>query len=342
MPQDPLSGVSGVNEVGGSEGANLLQALLDTAGLGSLGTAAQRARGGGQDGGAEAQEAQDGFAGSSELEEEQAEKQQKIMKLLAELMELSLQQQQQLEAGDQAGAKQTQGRIDARMKELQELTGVDAGGDTGGGGVAEPSYGGGGPQAYGGGGGAPSYGGGGGAPAYGGGGGGGAPVGGGGGGGGTSNVAPVGPPTDTASIRGNGNAEKAFNYFLDKGLTPQQAAGVVANLQAESGVRPGQHQIGGPAFGIAQWEGGRQDNLRAFAQRQGKPIDDLGMQLDFLWSELQGPENAAFQALKTARTPAQAAAIFENKFERPAANHNAERGRIAEQVYAEFGNRRNA
>lgn len=338
MPQDPLSGISGVNEVGGGQGADLLQSLLETAGLGSLGAAAQRAQGG-KDGGSEVQAPQDGFAGSSELEEEQAEKQQKIMKLLAELMELSLQQQEQMESGDQAGAKQTQGRIDAKMKQLQELTGIDAGQDAGGGGGggAEPSYAGGGggaPQAYGGG--APSYGGGGG-------GGGVGAVGGGGAAGGPSNVAPAGPPTDTASIRGNGNAEKAFNYFVDKGLTPQQAAGIVGNLQAESGVRPGQHQIGGPAFGIAQWEGGRQDNLRAFAQRQGKPISDLGMQLDFLWSELQGPENAAFQALKTARTPAQAAAIFENKFERPAANHNAERGRIAEQVYAEFGgNRRNA
>ena len=151
-------------------------------------------------------------------------------------------------------------------------------------------------------------------------------------------VAPSGPATNTADIKGNTNAEKAFNYFIDKGLSPAQAAGIVANLQAESGVKPGQHQIGGPAFGIAQWEGGRQDNLRAFAQAQGKPIDDLGMQLDFLWQELQGPENAAFNALKGATTPYDAAAIFENKFERPRDNHNAERGAIAQQVFAAFGN----
>ena len=146
-----------------------------------------------------------------------------------------------------------------------------------------------------------------------------------------------GPATDTSSIKGNTNAEKAFNYFVQKGLTPEQAAGIVGNLQAESGVKPGQHQIGGPAFGIAQWEGGRQENLKAFAAQQGKSVDDLGVQLDFLWQELQGPENAAFNALKGAGSASQAAAIFENKFERPAANHNAERGRLAEAVLAEFG-----
>jgi hypothetical protein len=166
---------------------------------------------------------------------------------------------------------------------------------------------------------------------------------GGGGGGGTTaaggggSVTPTGAPTDTSSIRGNTNAEKAFNYFVSKGLTPEQAAGIVGNLQAESGVKPGQHQIGGPAFGIAQWEGGRQDNLRAFAAQQGKPVDDLGVQLDFLWQELQGPENAAFQSLKGAGSAQEAAAIFENEFERPAANHNAERGALAAAVLQEFG-----
>jgi hypothetical protein len=156
-------------------------------------------------------------------------------------------------------------------------------------------------------------------------------------GGSSGPVAPSGPATDTSSIKGNTNAEKAFNYFVQKGLTPEQAAGIVGNLQAESGVKPGQHQIGGPAFGIAQWEGGRQDNLRSFAAAQGKDVSDLGVQLDFLWQELQGPENAAFNALKGAGSASEAAAIFENKFERPAANHNAERAALAEEVLRQFG-----
>src|SRR5690606_28579908 len=107
---------------------------------------------------------------------------------------------------------------------------------------------------------------------------------GGGGGGGTSGPAGTSStgsarPTGASDLRGNDAAEQAFNYFIDKGLTPEQAAGIVGNLQSESGVQPGRNQDGGgPAFGIAQWEGGRRTNLERFAAARGKPVDDLATQ----------------------------------------------------------------
>src|SRR5262245_59249479 len=53
----------------------------------------------------------------------------------------------------------------------------------------------------------------------------------------------------------------AFTFFVSKGLTPIQAAGIVGNLDQESGVDPNSVQYGGgPGRGIAQWSvGGRWD-----------------------------------------------------------------------------------
>jgi hypothetical protein len=180
---------------------------------------------------------------------------------------------------------------------------------------------------------------------------------GGGGGGGTTSTGgsgggtPTGTvrtgTTDTSSLKGNDNAEKVFNYFVDKGLSPEQAAGIVGNLMHESGgIEPGQQQHGGPAFGIAQWEGGRQDNLRGFAAAQGKPVDDLGVQLDFLWNEMTGEfsndfgggtESAALDALRGAGSAEEAAVIFRERFERPSVHADGARIDYANAALAEFG-----
>ncbi len=58
---------------------------------------------------------------------------------------------------------------------------------------------------------------------------------------------------------GKDNREKIWNYFMTKGLTKEQTAGVLGNLQAESGFNPGRQESektwpnGG--YGIAQFTG---------------------------------------------------------------------------------------
>lgn len=151
---------------------------------------------------------------------------------------------------------------------------------------------------------------------------------------------------------GGNNVEIAFNYLVGKGLTEEQAAGVVGNLIVESiGVNPTQQQIGGgPGRGIAQWEvGGRWDTLLQFASIQKLDPLDLGTQLDFLWWEFTGEpevpgltggyERAAYDHLKATTTVAEAAASFMTKFERPkdqSPEAQAERAAVAQPVYDEF------
>ncbi len=151
-----------------------------------------------------------------------------------------------------------------------------------------------------------------------------------------NNIQTNGPATDTSSLKGNTNASKAFNYFVGKGFTPQQAAGIVGNLQAESGVNPGQHQIGGPAFGIAQWEGPRKAALQQFAASRGKSASDLGTQLDFIMHEFNTTEKRAFNAVKSAGTAQEAAHQFMAKFERPGKPHAARRYAFANEAFRQF------
>lgn len=90
------------------------------------------------------------------------------------------------------------------------------------------------------------------------------------------------------SLNGSDNIEKAFRYFVQKGLTDKQSSGIIGNLQAESGMNPKQNQGGGgPGRGIAQWEvGGRWDVLLSFAKKEGRDPFSLELQLNFVWHEL--------------------------------------------------------
>lgn len=123
----------------------------------------------------------------------------------------------------------------------------------------------------------------------------------------------------------------AMQFFIEHGLTPAQAAGLVGNLLGESGeeMNPGQNQHGGPAFGIAQWEAGRLANLRAFA---GDKVDDFRVQLEFIWHELTGSEANALTALKSTTTRVQAAVAVRAMYERPSVHRDEDRIAYANQV----------
>ena len=87
------------------------------------------------------------------------------------------------------------------------------------------------------------------------------------------------------------NDQTAFDYFVGKGLTNFQAAGIVGNLDQESGDSPTAVQSGGPGRGVAQWSvGGRWDtgagdNEDAYVSQQAKSSGPAA-QLDFIWYEL--------------------------------------------------------
>jgi hypothetical protein len=122
----------------------------------------------------------------------------------------------------------------------------------------------------------------------------------------------AGTSTATTNLTGSSNAQKAYNFFLSKGLKDYQAAAIIGNLAQESNVNPS--ESGG---GLAQWGGSRWSALQAFAKQQKKSVNDLGVQLDFMWSELTGTESAALQALQGTTNVTSATEVFSNDYERP-------------------------
>lgn len=112
-----------------------------------------------------------------------------------------------------------------------------------------------------------------------------------------------------------GNTKATWDFLRGKGLTPAQAAGIIGSMQGESGagLDPTATNPHGGAYGIAQWLGGR----KAALLKQANP-SSLKTQLNFLWSELQGPEAGALKGLMGAHTPESAAVAWQKLFERGA------------------------
>lgn len=125
-------------------------------------------------------------------------------------------------------------------------------------------------------------------------------------------TAPTGEGTRAQRI------DQAMAYFQGQGWSHAQAAGIVANLDAESGMDAGIRQIGGgPGYGLAQWEGPRQ---RDFARWAGHDIhgSSFSEQLRFIQHELQTTETRAANALRGADDAREAGSIVSRLYERPA------------------------
>lgn len=147
----------------------------------------------------------------------------------------------------------------------------------------------------------------------------------------------IGGPV-TESLSGNNNTEKIWKYFKSQGFSDAGVSGIMANLYHESGLESSRLQNGGgPGRGLAQWEGPRFTALQEFARGRSKSWTDLPTQLDFLMHEMKTNHSSGFMDyFRNTDSASKAAAKFENEFERPAVNHNAERGSTAEQFFNDY------
>src|SRR6478609_6015556 len=126
-----------------------------------------------------------------------------------------------------------------------------------------------------------------------------------------------------------GNVQSWYDFArkpLDAGglgLTHEQAAGKIANLQAESGPKIQSWGVtgdNGTAFGAAQWRGDRFNALQKFAADHGLDYRSTQAQQGFMRQEYLGPERKAYDALISARTPQAAATAVNRYYERSADN----------------------
>jgi Phage tail lysozyme len=138
------------------------------------------------------------------------------------------------------------------------------------------------------------------------------------------------------------NDKVAFDFFVAKGLTNFQAAGIVGNLDQESGVNPSSVQADGPGRGIAQWSvGGRwdtsaNDNVKTYAAQQGESMTSLSLQLEFIWYELT-TVGYGYSTLKATTNVTDATIAFMAKYEICGDCLSSQRVAYAQAVLAAYG-----
>lgn len=136
-----------------------------------------------------------------------------------------------------------------------------------------------------------------------------------------------------------------WGFLKGKGLNDFAVAGIMGNLYAESGLKPTNLQNtfekslnmtdaeytaavdngsyknfvrDGAGYGLAQWTyWGRKQALLFEAQIDQKSIGNLGLQLDFLWEELQNC-TYVMDVLKNTKSVLEASNVILLQFERPA------------------------
>lgn len=137
------------------------------------------------------------------------------------------------------------------------------------------------------------------------------------------------------------NAWIVWQFLKSKGYTEQAAAGILGNMDQESGVMPDTEQIGGPAYGLVQWDGsayplvppatwnGReyvQNLLRAagisgdyrIAKTQSQLLEWCMFNGQYIPTSSYPYSVAQFKGLTDIAT---ATTAFEANFERPAVTH---------------------
>ncbi len=145
--------------------------------------------------------------------------------------------------------------------------------------------------------------------------------------------------TETEVQELNANTRIAYDFFISKGLTPVQAAGVVGNLIQESNVNPMSSQAGGPGRGIAQWSvGGRwdhdsRDNAVWYAGTRGLSVWSLDLQLQFVWYELTNFSWLGLSQLRAATTVSAATIAFQDHYEGCGTCLQSQRITYSQQVY---------
>lgn len=161
--------------------------------------------------------------------------------------------------------------------------------------------------------------------------------------GGTAVPGTAGVGTAKVPINKMKAAQESYEFWRGKGLTHEQALGIVANEQAESGFNPRAVGDGGRAHGLYQHHPDRRANIYRGTGINISTADANQQREGAYWEMTQGGEKKTWEAIKNAKTPEEAAAIFSSMFERPAARNEAARNRAAiargwDKVFKERGN----
>lgn len=126
--------------------------------------------------------------------------------------------------------------------------------------------------------------------------------------------------------------------LVARGIPEHIARAFTAEAKSEAGLDPGINEqnptVPGSrgGFGLMQWTGPRRRQLEAFAKDRGVNVSDPDLQMDFLVSELQGPENSAWQSIQATGDTVSAARAITDTFLRPGVPRYDTRRKNAEEM----------
>ena len=130
-------------------------------------------------------------------------------------------------------------------------------------------------------------------------------------------------------------AHAAMTFFISKGLTRPQAAGIVGNLMQESRVNPTAVQANGPGQGVAQWSlDQRWNDVLAYAYSTNRSVWALLVQLEFIWYDLNSTYASTLTALRKTTTVEDATLVFEHQYLRAGRPNMPRRFAMARQLAA--------
>lgn len=120
-----------------------------------------------------------------------------------------------------------------------------------------------------------------------------------------------GTPTSNAPQATMQTAAQMIQYLQSQGVSPDGAAGIVGNLQQESGLDPTE-----PGGGLAQWNPGWWAELASYDHSVDQNPETVDGQLMYIAFELQSNYSWLLQDLNSAVSPQQAAVMWETGYEK--------------------------
>ncbi len=150
----------------------------------------------------------------------------------------------------------------------------------------------------------------------------------------------TGTGTTSGEITGGSNQEIAFKDLVARGLSPEQAAGIVGNLMQESsgGKDLDPLATNGTHTGIAQWDNAdRYQKLKDWATLNKKDHTLFRTQLDYLWVDMTTNLPDMLTRIKAMTKIDDVVVEFEKSFERSGGSAMKERKDYANKAFELFG-----
>lgn len=121
------------------------------------------------------------------------------------------------------------------------------------------------------------------------------------------------------TLTGSNVAEQFWNYLVNNlGFTAPQAAGIMGNVERESGFVPTAVNTQSGAYGLIQWFQGRLTGLENYAREQGKDKSDVGIQLEYMKIELESSyRETVYEPIKATDDMGESLRIWLENYEIP-------------------------